>query len=96
MIRGGEPDRRVSRGQLKRFPDNVDAGGLLAGERPVGLKDEGNGFFEVRPGFFKGCPLGIGARQFLDVRDVPTGHRAKHSGELDRHAAMIPPSGFGV
>lgn len=96
MIRGDESDRRVSRGELQGFPDDVDAGGILTGECPVRFKDEGNGFFEVRPGFIKGCPLRIGARQFLDVRDVPTGYWAKHGGELDCHEAMIPPSGHGV
>jgi hypothetical protein len=39
---------------LQRFPDDVDARGILAGESPVRFQDEGNGFLEVRPGFIKG------------------------------------------
>lgn len=96
MIRGDESDRRVSRGKLQGFPDDVDTGGILSGERPVRFKDKGNGFFEVRPGFIKGRALCVGTRQLLDVRDVPAGYRAIHGGELDRHAAMIPPSRCGV
>jgi len=96
VIRGDERDRRVSRGELQGFPDDVDAGGILTGECPVRFKDERHGFFEVRPGFVKGCPLCVGARQFLDVRNVSAGYWPKHSGELNRHGAMIPPTGRGV
>lgn len=96
MIRGGESDRRVSRGELQGLPDDVNADGVFTGECPVGLKDEGNGFFEVRPGFIKGRPLCVGTRQFLHIRDVPAGDRAIHRRELDGHATIIPPSGWGV
>jgi hypothetical protein len=96
VIRGDESDRRVSRGKLQWFPDDVDADGILTGEYPIRFKDKGYGFFEVRPGFVKGRPLRIGARQFLDIRNVSAGYWPKHSGELNRHGAMIPPTRCGV
>jgi len=94
--RDDESDRRVSGGELQGFPDDVEAGGIFTGKCPVRLKDERYGFFEVRAGFVQGCPLRVGARQLLDVRDVATGNRSKHGGELDGHGAMLPPSGYGV
>ena len=42
----------------------------VTGECPVRFENKGNGFFQVRPGFVKGCPLCVGSRQFLDVRNV--------------------------
>jgi hypothetical protein len=78
---------------LRGFRDDVDTGGILTGECPVRFKDKRHGFYEVRPGFIKGCALCIGAGQFLDVCHVSTGYWPKYSGQLSRHGAMIPPTG---
>lgn len=96
MIRGDGSDQCASRWELQRFPDDVDAGGVLARKGTIGLQYEFDGLGEIRSSFLERCSLGIGARQLLDVADVPAGNRPKHGGELNGHNRMITPTGNGV
>jgi len=96
VIRGDGSEQRASRCELQRFPDDVDAGGVLARKGTIRLKYEFDGLGEVRSSFLQRCPLGIGARQLLDVADVPAGNGPKHGGELNGHDRMITPIGNGV
>ena len=65
----------------------------LLGQYSVGFKDKGNGFVQVRAGFFECHTLGIGARQLLDEPDVAFGDAAENGRELKIHACIIRGAG---
>jgi len=81
--------RQTSKRDAKRLADDHATAEALFGQREGGVERERGRFLQAGAGFFEGGCLRSGARQLLDVADMPSGACSNTAASLSSMCATI-------